>query len=105
MGDSFGPRRLMKKYGYDQNGFSTRRLMKRQFDDVHSFDPRTLMKKDSNGFDVQRLMKKELWSTRLIREEEERARPIRWTVLELPTDSQVWEPIAEVHEPPQGHWR
>jgi len=115
--DNFGPRRLMKKEVYDQTGFSTRRLMKRQFDDVQqAFGPRRLMKRDSDGFDVQRLMKKdfdpkrlmkkEQWSTRLIRREAERRMPVSWTVLELPADSEVWEPIAEVHQPPQGHhWR
>merc|ERR1712037_394925 len=114
--DSFGPRRLMKKDVYDQSGFSTHRLMKRQFDDGQAFGPRRLMKKDSDGFDLQRLMKKdfdpkrlmkrELWSTRLIRREAERPMPLSWRVIDLPTNSDVWEPIAEVHEPIEGHnWR
>jgi len=115
--DRFGPRRLMKKDVYDQSGFSTHRLMKRQFDNHgQAFGPRRLMKKDSDGFDIQRLMKKdfdpkrlmkrELWSTRLIRREAERPMPLSWRVIDLPTNSEVWEPIAEVHEPIEGHnWR
>merc|ERR1719447_2244183 len=80
---SFGPRRLMKKEDYGQNGFGTLRLMKRQFDNNQSFGPKRLMKKrDLDGFDIERLtkrdfapnrlMKKELWSTRLNRRKEER---------------------------------
>merc|ERR1712013_599495 len=114
---SFGPRRLMKKEDYGQNGFSTLRLMKRQFDNNQSFGPKRLMKKrDLDGFDIERLtkrdfdpkrlMKKELWSTRLIRRKEERPGLTSLRVLELPVESEIWEPIAEVQEEPQqGHWR
>jgi len=101
--DSFGPRRLMKKDVYDQSGFSARRLMKRQSEDSDEFDLQRLTKKD---FDPKRLMKKELWSTRLIRKESERPMPVSWRVIDLPSNSEVWEPIADVHEPTQGHnWR
>merc|ERR1712037_483888 len=113
--DSFGLRRLMKK---EESGFSTHRLMKKGlFDEAQAFGPRRLMKKDLDGFDLQRLtkkdfdpkrlMKKELWSTRLIRREAERpAMPLSWRVIDLPTNSEVWEPIAEIHEPTEGHnWR
>jgi len=113
--DSFGPRRLMKKNAHDQNGFSTRRLMKRHFEAMQAFGPRRLMKKDFDGFNVQRLMKKdfdpkrlmkkELWSTRIIQRGDERPEAISWKILDLPTDSEVWEPIAEVQEPHQGNWR
>lgn len=114
---SFGPRRLMKKDDYEQNGFSTLRLMKRQFDNNQSFGPKRLMKKrDLDGFDIERLtkrdfdpkrlMKKELWSTRLIRRKEERPGLTSLRLLELPVESEIWEPIAEVQEEPQqGHWR
>merc|ERR1711953_786147 len=113
--DSFGPRRLMKKNAHDQNGFSTRRLMKRHFEAMQAFGPRRLMKKDFDGFNIQRLMKKdfdpkrlmkkELWSTRVIQREDERPEAISWKILDLPTDSEIWEPIAEVQEPHQGNWR
>merc|ERR1711953_143428 len=113
--DSFGTRRLMKKNAHDQNGFSTRRLMKRQFEAMQAFGPRRLMKKDFDGFNIQRLMKKdfdpkrlmkkELWSTRIIQREDERPEAISWKILDLPTDSEIWEPIAEVQEPHQGNWR
>merc|ERR1711953_580873 len=103
--DSFGPRRLMKKNAHDQNGFSTRRLMKRQFEAMQAFEPRRLMKKEFDGFNVQRLMKKKLWSTRIIQRGDERPEAISWKILDLPTDSEIWEPIAEVQEPHQGNWR
>merc|ERR1712112_575381 len=86
----FALQRLMKK---DLQGFPPKRLMKK---DLDSFGPRRLMKKD---FDPKRLMKKEVWSTRLIRKESERPMPVSWRVIDLPSNSEVWEPIAEVHEP------
>merc|ERR1712037_743153 len=108
--DGFAPQRLMKK---DLEGFAPQRLMKK---DIQGFAPARLMKKDRDRFNVQRLMKKdfdpkrlmkkELWSTRLIRREAERPMPLSWRVIDLPTNSDVWEPIAEVHEPIEGHnWR
>merc|ERR1712013_980034 len=87
---------------WDERENFVKSLMKRQFDNIQSFGPKRLMKKrDLDGFDIERLtkrdfdpkrlMKKELWSTRLIRRKEERPGLTSLRVLELPVESEIWE--------------